>query len=168
MKHLLLVRHAKSSWKSDASCDFDRPLNKRGRHNLPGIAGRIHQGLAPISGKRCLYFSPALRTRLTANAIAVHLNISKEQQIPVPELYEVSVETYLETIKNTPDTIDLVIMVAHNPALLETLESLSHETMEFPTGAASLLRLPTNTWHQLNMDAATLVWTDTPKSPFFV
>ena len=34
-RRLILMRHAKSSWKSDAP-DHDRPLNNRGRRDAPG------------------------------------------------------------------------------------------------------------------------------------
>ena len=35
MKTLLILRHAKSSWKDDGLTDHDRPLNKRGKRNAP-------------------------------------------------------------------------------------------------------------------------------------
>lgn len=34
MKELVLIRHAKSSWKDSNLDDFDRPLNKRGEKML--------------------------------------------------------------------------------------------------------------------------------------
>jgi phosphohistidine phosphatase len=33
MKKLYLIRHAKSSWNDLNLDDFDRPLNKRGKHD---------------------------------------------------------------------------------------------------------------------------------------
>ena len=38
MKTLLIMRHAKSAYPPGISDDFDRPLNKRGRADLPRIA----------------------------------------------------------------------------------------------------------------------------------
>jgi hypothetical protein len=35
MKTLLILRHAKSSWKEQDLPDHDRPLNKRGKNNAP-------------------------------------------------------------------------------------------------------------------------------------
>ena len=38
MKQLILVRHAKSSWKDAGIEDHDRPLNKRGERDAPYMA----------------------------------------------------------------------------------------------------------------------------------
>ncbi len=38
LKKLYLLRHAKSSWDNPNLADFDRPLNKRGKENLSGLA----------------------------------------------------------------------------------------------------------------------------------
>ena len=35
MKTLLILRHAKSSWKDVTLADHDRPLNKRGLRDAP-------------------------------------------------------------------------------------------------------------------------------------
>ena len=40
MKNLLILRHAKSSWKHPDLSDHDRPLNKRGKHDAP-LMGRL-------------------------------------------------------------------------------------------------------------------------------
>jgi phosphohistidine phosphatase len=40
MKTLLLMRHAKSSWKEPELADHERPLNKRGKLNAPRM-GRL-------------------------------------------------------------------------------------------------------------------------------
>jgi phosphohistidine phosphatase len=37
MKTLLLLRHAKSSWKQPEMNDHDRPLNKRGKKEAPKV-----------------------------------------------------------------------------------------------------------------------------------
>ncbi|MEK9973235.1 MAG: hypothetical protein VW876_07320, partial [Deltaproteobacteria bacterium] len=37
-KTLYLLRHAKSAWDNPDLSDFERPLNKRGKENLSGLA----------------------------------------------------------------------------------------------------------------------------------
>ena len=48
MKTLLVLRHAKSSWKNSQMSDHERPLNKRGRRDAPRM-GRLlgEEGLVP-------------------------------------------------------------------------------------------------------------------------
>ena len=41
MKTLILVRHAKSSWKDAYLLDIDRPLNKRGQRDAPMMGKRL-------------------------------------------------------------------------------------------------------------------------------
>ena len=64
--HLLtIIRHAKSSWKDPELADFDRPLNKRGKRDLPLAAQRIAHHYQPDT---CLS-SGADRAFTTAKAI---------------------------------------------------------------------------------------------------
>ena len=65
MKTLLLMRHAKSSWKDSDLKDFDRPLNKKGKKDAP-MMGRLikDQELVP----EVIFCSPAQRTVQTIEA----------------------------------------------------------------------------------------------------
>lgn len=66
-KTLTLLRHAKSSWKSDALSDFDRPLNSRGRQDAPEMARRLQAaGIRPS----LIVSSPAKRAWSTAKEVA--------------------------------------------------------------------------------------------------
>jgi len=48
MKKLILVRHAKSSWKNPALSDFNRPLNKRGKRDAPYMGKKLREkGIKP-------------------------------------------------------------------------------------------------------------------------
>ena len=52
LKTLYLLRHAKSAWDNSNLSDLDRPLNKRGKDNLPGLAN-----LAKLANYRKSFFS---------------------------------------------------------------------------------------------------------------
>ena len=66
-KTLLVMRHAKSSWKDASLSDHDRPLNKRGRTAAPRMGELIRdQGILPDY----IATSSALRARATAEAVA--------------------------------------------------------------------------------------------------
>ena len=65
MKTLLLMRHAKSSWKDSDLKDFDRPLNKKGKKTAPLMGHMIaDQELVPDR----IISSPAVRARQTVEA----------------------------------------------------------------------------------------------------
>ena len=66
MKTLLLMRHAKSSWKDDTLSDHERPLKKRGRKDTKRIAKVIKENnLIP----NVIISSPAVRTLETVNIL---------------------------------------------------------------------------------------------------
>ena len=43
MKTLLIMRHAKSDYPPNVRDDFDRPLNERGRKDLPRVGHLLSQ-----------------------------------------------------------------------------------------------------------------------------
>ncbi|MGA9237317.1 MAG: histidine phosphatase family protein, partial [Desulfobacterales bacterium] len=66
MKLIILIRHAKSSWKDPSLGDFDRPLNKRGKRNAPFMGQKLKERkIIPD----LLLSSPAKRARKTAIAV---------------------------------------------------------------------------------------------------
>ena len=67
MKTLLMLRHAKSSWKDGSLSDHDRPLNERGKRDAPRM-GQIlkEQALVP----ELIISSTAKRARKTAAKMA--------------------------------------------------------------------------------------------------
>lgn len=70
MKTLILVRHAKSSWKDHGLPDHQRPLNKRGRRDAPMMGRRLADQGAEVE---LLISSPATRAIRTAEAMAEEL-----------------------------------------------------------------------------------------------
>ena len=111
MKTLYLVRHAKSSWKDASLDDFDRPLNKRGKHDAPFMAQKLaNMGIKPD----IILSSPAKRARKTAKAF------SKTLDAPLvfdERLYEAGLRAFEETVLNAFQTYDSVMLVSHNPGL---------------------------------------------------
>ncbi len=111
MKTLYLVRHAKSSWKDASLDDFDRPLNKRGKHDAPFMAQKLaNMGIKPD----IILSSPAKRARKTAKAF------SKTLDAPLvfdERLYEAGLRAFEEIVLNAFQTYDSVMLVSHNPGL---------------------------------------------------
>ena len=123
MKRLLIARHAKSSWKDTDLSDFERPLNKRGKRDLQTIIpilSHLHIRTDEI------LTSPALRTRLTANALSVVTQPKNIQPTEVARLYSASWETLLDVTSNIDNLHDTVTIVGHNPGLTEFVNALGN------------------------------------------
>lgn len=161
MKYLTLVRHAKSSWKDQELADFDRPLNKRGKHDLPLLCERLLQ--ASIQPD-FLLFSTALRTKVTAEMIIKRLKLPNSSCLPCDEIYESSPTTLRQVIAQTPAKVERLMVVGHNPGLQQLGEDLLGQSLpHFPTSAVLHLACAVESWSQLSEHTARLVWFDYPK-----
>ena len=59
MKKLILIRHAKSSWKDITLSDYDRPLNERGIRDSKFMSKELSKIINSIDA---LYSSSSKRT----------------------------------------------------------------------------------------------------------
>lgn len=161
MKVLTLIRHAKSSWSDPTLSDFDRPLNRRGERDLPGLVQRIHtRGPRPDQ----LHYSAALRTRLTAEPLKQAFNLSDNETVCNEALYEADAFTLSYVLRQLPDTVNHAMLVGHNPGLLELVQQLCPEAPDrLPTGAVIQLQLMISHWHALQCGCARKRWLDYPK-----
>ena len=114
IRELVLLRHAKSAWDSDAPSDFERPLSPRGRRDAPRIARWMHdQGLLPD----LVLSSPAHRARDTAELVLKTLGIGSDRLHWEPHLYAATVPDLLAAIATVPDGVHRLLLVGHNPGL---------------------------------------------------
>jgi phosphohistidine phosphatase len=145
MKTLLILRHAKSSWKHDELSDHDRPLNPRGERDAPNVGKRLrNEGLVPDA----ILSSTAKRARQTAEAVAEESGFEGELQLS-GELYGGGPEAYLEAIRSLPGLVDCALVVGHNPDLEELVEILTGESVRLPTAALAHMKLDIQDWQDL-------------------
>ena len=148
MKTLLLMRHAKSSWKQPGVADRDRPLNKRGRRDAPKMGNLLwEKDLVP----QCILSSTALRARQTAEAVAEAAGYDAEI-LYLEELYGATPFDYLEALRSVPHGNDVVLVIGHNPDLEDVLEIMTDQVERMPTAAIAHLRLPIERWTDLSDD----------------
>lgn len=161
MKQLTLVRHAKSSWKNPGLDDFDRPLNNRGRHDLPGMAQRVYEaGLRPDR----LLSSTALRALTTAKTLATELQLSSKRFVVLPALYAASCRSLLRLLQEQSDQWHHLMLVGHNPGLEELGYYLTREALpKFPTAAVLHLHLKIEHWSDLDESCGCVQFFDYPK-----
>jgi len=146
MKTLLILRHAKSSWKDGSLADHDRPLNKRGEHDAPRMGALLHEeDLLPD----LILSSSAVRARTTAQ-LAAEASGYEGEIILSRDLYSFDADTYLEALSALPDEYQCVMVVGHNPGMAELLSELTHCFEHFPTAALAQVELPIEHWAQLD------------------
>jgi phosphohistidine phosphatase len=135
MPRLLVMRHAKSSWKDPALADHDRPLNRRGKRDAPRMGAWIaERGLTPdyVLG------SSARRVQETWRLASRQLDAQVEQRFS-PDLYHGDATELLECLRAAPAEADRVLLIGHNPGLEELVETLGGEEVTLPTAAIALL-----------------------------
>lgn len=145
MKTLLILRHAKSSWKDEGLPDHDRPLNKRGKRDAPRVGRLIlQQGLVPD----LIVSSTAKRARSTAKRVAKACGYAGEIRL-TPHFYHAPAGTYIEVLNHLPDDYWRVMVVGHNPGMEELMARLGRNC-EMPTAALANVALPIDRWNQLD------------------
>jgi phosphohistidine phosphatase len=146
MKTLLLLRHAKSSWKDQALHDHDRPLNKRGKKDAPRVGVYIKEkDLVPD----LIISSTARRTRDTAQAVAEESGFPGDVEL-YQDLYLSDTACYLDILSSLPDTSNRVLVVGHNPDLEELLTLLTDVSQHMATATLAQVDLPISSWGELN------------------
>lgn len=142
MKTLLLMRHAKSSWKKEGQADHDRPLNDRGKRDAPRMGNWLkEQGIVPDT----ILTSSAKRARRTAEAMAEALG-RQERLIVHEELYSAHMGDYVELLRDLPDSAETALLVGHDPTISEFVSALAKATTEMPTAAIACFDLSVGAW----------------------
>ncbi len=148
MKTLLLMRHAKSSWKDTDLPDHERPLNKRGRRDAPMMGELLAE--RELIPERILS-SSALRARQTAELLAETAGYTGTITY-LDRLYMAEVDEYINVLNDLPDDVDPALLIGHNPAMETLLQMLSGKIESLPTAVIALLRLPIESWAELTLN----------------
>jgi phosphohistidine phosphatase len=165
LARLLILRHAKSSWKDAGLADHDRPLAPRGRKAAKVIAEHLsRERLAP----QLVLCSSARRTRETLERITPGLGQEAAVRIE-PELYAASAQRLLERLRAVDDGVGSVLLIGHNPGLEELAINLAASgsklaamKRKYPTGALATLEFA-GRWRDLQPGSAELRDFVTPK-----
>lgn len=144
MKELILVRHAKSSWKDPTLRDHDRPLNKRGKRDAPEMGERLaRSGRDPD----LMVSSSAVRALDTARAIAGKLGYPCERIAASERLFHAGVAELLQVIQGVDDSVDSLMLFGHNPGLTDLANHIGpREILNMPTCAVLHLRFQADIW----------------------
>jgi phosphohistidine phosphatase len=159
MKTLLLLRHAKSSWKDTGLQDFDRPLNGRGRKSAEMIGRFIKkQRVAPD----LLLSSPAIRARETIETIMKTAKLPAELRYD-QRIYEAGPLRLLEVVSQIEEEHSTVLLVGHNPGMEELLRLLTDRVEHMATGTLAKIDLKAAGWSKVLEGKGSLDWIVKPK-----
>jgi len=148
MKTLLLMRHAKSSWKDHKLTDIERPLNKRGKKDAPRMGNLIKEKeLQP----QVILSSPALRAKQTIELFSDNLDYKGKVEY-LDGFYLAEPVVYADALRALPDSIERVMVVGHNPGLEGLVQILSGQVESLPTAAIAYIVLPISHWSELSSD----------------
>ena len=112
MHQLLLLRHAKSAWDDPALSDHARPLNARGRRAAAAMAGAMRGlGLRP----QLVLVSSSRRTLQTLETLGSLEGPPRVE--PMDDLYLAPWTRLLDAVREVPEAVGSVLLIAHNPGL---------------------------------------------------
>ena len=161
MKTLILVRHAKSSWKQPELSDFERPLNNRGRNDAPRMGKLLHElKILPD----ILISSPANRAATTARILAEAMGFPLSDIQYIDHIYEAGVHTLYDIVRGIDNNYVNAMIVGHNPGLTFLANSLSnHSITNLPTCGIYAINLPNSPWNETSEDSGNLIFFEYPK-----
>lgn len=165
VKSLFLMRHAKSSWSSDASDDFSRPLNERGMRDAKHIAKIFEE--RHWHPERIVY-SAAKRTTVTAECLGETFKRAKEV-LSTDKLYLAGLDQLLSIVSATPENVTQLLLIGHNPGMEQLLRYLC-PNVEYQDNGKLLttanvvhIRLP-GRWSEIGREKGQLLEHVRPKS----
>ena len=161
MLTLILLRHAKSSWKDPTLADHDRPLNTRDMAEAPvmGKAMAKH-GLDP----ELVLCSPARRTRDTLALVLPELK-TEPKIVYEDGLYHGTPAEMLGLLHEVGTGIGRVLLVGHNPEIQEFAldligsgPKLLKDSLEakYPTAGLVVLRFSAGGWKEVAVNSGKL------------
>jgi phosphohistidine phosphatase len=151
MKQVILVRHAHAHGLEPGLEDFERRLDRRGRHEAETMAQRAHElGIAPDH----LISSPADRAIATAREFAKTLGFPLPRIRHDDRVYLAEPEQLVAILRAAPATVRRVMLVGHNPGLSQLAEWLTGEEVgHLPTAAVYVATSDLARWPDLDAGA---------------
>ena len=147
MKRLLLVRHAKSSWKYDLK-DVDRPLKKRGQEDAKLISNHVTTRFKRPEFIGC---SIANRTQQTAEYFYSLWGIDSNSVIIDESLYDFSGSHLTNFIRNCSDSFNTILIFGHNYAITNFANTYGSEIIDnVPTCGVLVFDFNIKSWQNLN------------------
>jgi phosphohistidine phosphatase len=159
-KYLILFRHGKSDWDASYGRDRDRPVADR------GIAAARTMGKLLATANKVpdlAITSSAVRARTTLELAMDAGKWNCPTEI-TDDLYEASIDQVLEVIHRTPNHLNSLMLVGHEPTWSDAVSYfMGGGTVHMPTAAVVCLAFEVATWPQVEYGRGSLVWLLPPR-----
>jgi phosphohistidine phosphatase len=167
MRHLMLLRHAKTERAEPGERDRDRKLTNRGRADSPLIGGYMaRHGLVP----EIALVSPARRTQETWALVASAWG-KAPRLVNDERLYNATSDTLIAIFSEIRAARSLLV-IGHNPSLHEAAMALTGSgdiatreqlAEKLPTCGLVVIDLPSDDWAKIDRNAGRLERFVTPR-----
>ncbi|MEV7276257.1 histidine phosphatase family protein [Streptomyces sp. NPDC093111] len=166
-RRIVLLRHAKADWPQTS--DHERPLADRGRQDAPVAGRRLAESGIPLDLALC---STATRTRETWKLAVTELP-ERPKTVYEERLYEASLGELIAVVNETPDTVNGLLLIGHNPGMHALADALAGQAegdalarmnrSGFPTAAFAVVTF-NGSWKSVEHGVGSLVdfWTPHP------
>jgi phosphohistidine phosphatase len=155
VRQLFLLRHADAVPGGPSLEDFDRPLSPKGHRQARFVAAKLKG--TPLDYVLC---SAATRTRETVNPILQTRCAAMPTVVYDKTLYSADARMLLATLSTLPAALKNVLLVGHNPAIEDLLQTLAPTGGQLPGGfpKGACVHLATNaSWDALSRQAPRVV-----------
>jgi phosphohistidine phosphatase len=148
IKTLILVRHSKAENRGSSVSDFNRSLTAEGNADSLKMANFLcDAGIIPDF----IVTSSATRAFETAMIFASVYETNKKNILATRTLYYCSSKTILDQIYGLPDTVDCIMVVAHNPAISDLNRKLSDGKSSYMDNTqVSILEYEMENWYNID------------------
>ena len=159
-RELILFRHAKSDWSSNAPNDHQRPLAERGikaAKKMGKILARMGQTPDFILTSSAVRAHDTQKLASTNGHWAAPIGVTDS-------LYEASPSAVLTMIQEMPDQYRRVMLVGHETCWSQlTSRLIGGGQIRFPTAAMARIDFEVDSWSKVADGRGQLIWFLPPK-----
>lgn len=147
MKHLIIIRHGKSSWDLQVR-DHDRVLAQRGIDD----AHLIGDALKELQiNPDVIWTSTAARALQTATLVTEYIDYNLNKLKLKRELYTFDSEELLKVIATCDDSSNTLIIFSHNHGITDLVNKIGNTRFDnVPTTGVVAIEFDINSWSSID------------------
>ncbi|MCK5674394.1 MAG: histidine phosphatase family protein [Spirochaetales bacterium] len=151
MKKLLLLRHGNAAPRLSNMSDFDRSLDNIGKKQIANIADKLAES---NNLPNFIIASTALRAISSAKIIQNKRPVIKLTGTEL--LYSASIFEYIDILGSQKETLESIMLVAHNPTISGFISKLTGKHIGMGTGNLCIIELDIQKWSSINFNSVVL------------